>query len=174
MQSLKTAQSFFKSVPEDMDLSWSVLDAQALEEAKVDFGQSLARCPEVPQKRQSLLSRQCCFSWGVSFPSFLSFKEMSGVVDFFCSEVEPFPWVEPGLLLFCLDWEEPFPDLLSDLEELDFCSDLFLEVMDVWVSWETSPCCSKYHASMAFEKLERKFGLSWWTILSLMCLASPL
>ena len=28
---------FFKSVPEDVDLSWSVLDAQDLEEAKVDL-----------------------------------------------------------------------------------------------------------------------------------------
>ena len=42
------------------DLSWSFLDAQALEEAEVDFGQSLVTCPEVPQKRQSLLSRWCC------------------------------------------------------------------------------------------------------------------
>src|SRR5882724_11547924 len=92
---LRTAQSFFESVLEDVDLSWSVLDTQALEEAKVDFGQSLVTCPEVPQKRQSLLSRWRCLSWGVTFPSFPSFKERSGVVDFFCSEVEPFLWVEP-------------------------------------------------------------------------------
>ena len=57
---MKTAQSFVKSMPEDTDLSWSVLDAQTLEEAKVYFLQSLVTCPEVPQKRQSLLSRQCC------------------------------------------------------------------------------------------------------------------
>src|SRR5882724_11815739 len=109
-----------------MDLSWSVLDAWALEEAEVDFGQSLVTCPEVPQKRQSLLSRWHCLSWGVSFPSFLSSKERSEVVDFFCSEVEPLPWVEPELL-FCLDWEEPLADLLSDLDELDLCLDLFLD-----------------------------------------------
>jgi len=120
---LRTDQSFFESVPEDVDLSWSVLDIWALEEAEVDFGQSLAMCPEVPPKRQSLLSRQCCHSCGVSSLSFLSFKARSRVVDFFCLEVEPLPWVEPELLLFCLDWEEPLPDLLSDLEELDFCSD---------------------------------------------------
>ena len=60
-----------------MDLSWSVLDTQALEEAKVDLGQSLMTFPEVPQKRQSLL---------------------------------------------------------SDLEESDFCSDLFLEFPEVQVS----------------------------------------
>ena len=95
----RTAQSFFKSMLEDVDLSWSVLDTWALEEAKVDFGQSLVTCPEVPQKRQSLLSRWHCHSWGVSFPSFPSFEERSGVVDFFCLEVELFLWVE--LLLFC-------------------------------------------------------------------------
>ena len=71
----RIAQSFFKSVLEDADLSWSVLDAQALEEAEVDFGQSLVTCPEVPQKRQSLLSRWHCHSWGVNFLSFLSFKK---------------------------------------------------------------------------------------------------
>jgi len=32
---------------------------------------------------------------GLSFLSFLSFEARSGVVDFFCSEVEPLPWVEP-------------------------------------------------------------------------------
>src|SRR5882724_7172682 len=99
-------------------------------------------------KRQSLLSRQCCHSCGVSFLSFPSFKERLGVVDFFCSEVEPLRWVEPELLLFCLDWEEPLPDLLLDLEESDFCSDLFLEVLEEWVSWETSLCHSQYHALM--------------------------
>src|SRR5882672_4192882 len=53
---------FFASVPEDADLSCSVLEAQALEEAEVDFGQSFATCLEVPQKRHSLLSRQRCCS----------------------------------------------------------------------------------------------------------------
>jgi len=37
----RTAQSFFESGLEDVDLSWSDLDAQALAEAKLDFGQSL-------------------------------------------------------------------------------------------------------------------------------------
>jgi len=87
----------------DTDLSWSVLDAQALEEAEVDFGQSLVTCPEVPQKRQSLLSRQHCHSWGVSFPYFPSFEQRSGMVNFFCLEVEPLPLVEPELLFFCLE-----------------------------------------------------------------------
>src|SRR5882724_9003921 len=68
----------------DTDLSWSVLDAQALEEAEVDFGQSLVTCPEVPQKRQSLLSRWHCHPWGVRLLSFLSFEERLGIVDFFC------------------------------------------------------------------------------------------
>src|SRR5882724_4928663 len=84
----RTAQSFFESMLEDVDLSWSVFDTWALEEAKVYFGQSLVMCPEVPQKRQSLLSRQHCHSWGVSFPSFPSFKERSGMVNFYCLEVE--------------------------------------------------------------------------------------
>ena len=47
-RALRTAQSFFESVPEDMDLSWSVLDVHALEEAEVAFGQSLTMYPEVP------------------------------------------------------------------------------------------------------------------------------
>src|SRR5882672_1034971 len=39
---LRTAQSFFESELEDADLSSTVLDAWALEEAKLDFRQSLA------------------------------------------------------------------------------------------------------------------------------------
>ena len=53
------------------------------------------------------------------------------MVDFFCLEVEPLPWVEPELLLFCLDCEEPLLDLLSDLDELYLCLDLFLGVLEV-------------------------------------------
>src|SRR5882724_2943597 len=155
----------------------SVFDTLALEEAEVDFGQSLAMCPEVPQKRQSLLSRWCCLSWGVSFPSFPSFKERSGVVDFFCLEEEPLPWVEPELLLFCLELEEPFLDLLSDLLELDSCSDLLPEDLEAQVLWESSPFHSQYHALiawMSFWSPARVFGLLWWTISSLICLVSPL
>jgi len=29
------------------------------------------------------------------------------VVDFFCWEVEPLPWVEPELLFFCWNWKNP-------------------------------------------------------------------
>src|SRR5882724_2071583 len=162
---------------EDMDLSWSVLDAWALEEAEVDFGQSLATCPEVPQKKQSLLSRWCCLSWGVSFLSFPNFEERLGVVGFFWSEVEPFPWVEPELLFFCLECEEPLLDLLSDLEESDFCSVLFPEVPEARVLWDTSPRRSQYQALiawMSFRRPESMFGFSWWTMLSLICLVSPL
>src|SRR5882724_11155822 len=112
--------------------------------------QSLVMCPAVPQKRQSLLSRWHCHSCGVSFPSFPSFKERSGVVDFFCWEVEPLPWVEPELLLFCLDWEEPLPDLWSDLDESDFCLDLVPEDPEAWVLWETSAFHSQYYASIAW------------------------
>src|SRR5882724_9606733 len=105
---------------------------------------------------------------GVSFPSFPSFIEMSGVVDFFCSEVEPLPWVEPELLFFCLELEEPLPDLLSDLLESDFSSDLFPEDLEAWVSWESSH--SQYCvliAWMGFWSPVRVVGLLWWTILSL-------
>src|SRR5882724_2361139 len=118
-------------------------------------------CPEVPQKRQSLLI-WCCHSCGVSFPSFPSFKERLGVVDFFCSEEEPLPWVELELLFFCLELEEPLPDL---------CSDLFPEDPEAWVSWESSPFHSQYCASiawMSFWSPARVFGLLWWTILSLI------
>src|SRR5882724_12820439 len=96
-------------------------------------------CPEVPQKRQSLLSRGRCLSWGVSFPSFLSFEERLGAVDFFCLEEEPLPWVELVLLFFCLELEEPLPNLLSDLLESDLCSDLFPEDPEAQVSQESSP-----------------------------------
>src|SRR5882724_4604314 len=155
----------------------SVFDTLALEEAEVDFGQSLATCLEVPQKRQSLFSRRHCLSWGVRFLSFPSFEEMSGVVGFFCLEVEPLPWVEPELLLFCLECEEPLLDLLSDLEESDFCSVLFLEVPEARVSWDTSLHHSQYQVSIAwtsFRRPERVFGFSWWTMSSLILLASPL
>src|SRR5882672_5188301 len=158
---------------EDADLSCSVLDAQALEEAKVDFRQSLATCPEVPQKRHSLLSRWHCRSWGISLPSFLRFEERSGV-DFFGSEEEPLPWVEPELS-FCLDLD--LPDLLSNLAELDLLSDLFPEEPEARVSRESSPFHSQYRASIAWTSLwspARVFGLSWWTISSLICLANPL
>src|SRR5882724_9237074 len=101
-------------------------------------------CPEVPQKRQSLLSRRHCLSWGVSFLSFPSFEERLGVVGFFFSEVEPLPWVEPELLLFCLECKEPLLDLLSDLEESDFCLVLFPDVPEARVSWDTSPHCYQY------------------------------
>src|SRR5882672_8626219 len=144
---LRTAQSFFESMQEDVDWSYSVLDAQGLEEAKVDFGQSLEMCPEVPQKRQSLLSRWRCLSWGVSFPSFPSLEDRSGVVAFFCSEVEPLLWVEPELVFFC--FEEPLLDLLSDLLESDLGLDLFPEGPDARVSRETSLRHSQYRASIA-------------------------
>ena len=55
------------------------------------------------------------------------------MVDFFCLEVEPWFWGELEWLFFCLYWEEPLPDLLSDFEESDLCSDLFPEVPEVQV-----------------------------------------
>src|SRR5882724_467331 len=134
-------------------------------------------CPEVPQKRQSLLSRWRCLSCGVNFPSFPSFEERSGTLGFFCSEVEPLPWVELELLFFCLGSEEPLPDLWLDLLESDFGSVLFPEDPEAQVSRESSPFCSQYRASIAwtsFRSPTRVFGFSWWTILSLICLASPL
>src|SRR5467141_4626254 len=143
----RTAQSFFESKLVDADLSCSVFDARALDEAEVDFGQSLATCPEVPQKRQSLLSSRRCLSWGVSFPSLPSLEDRSGVGAFFCSEVELLPRVEPELVFFC--FEEPLLDLLSDLLESDLGSDLVLEDPDAQVSWETSLCRSQYRASIA-------------------------
>ena len=69
------------------------------------------------------------------------------MVDFFCLEVEPLLWVELELVFFC--FEEPLPDLLSDLLESDLGSDLFPEDLDAQVSWETSLCRSQYRASIA-------------------------
>src|SRR5882724_4213014 len=124
--------------------------------------------------------RACCqdgsLSWGVSFPSLPSLEDRSGVVGF-RSVVEPLFWVELELVFFCFECEEPLPDLLSELLELDFCSDLFPEDPDAQVSWETSPHHSQYHASMAcmsFLRPDNIFGLLRWTMSSLICLASPL
>ena len=77
------------------------------------------------------------------------------------------PWVEPELLFFCLELEEPLPDLLSDLLELDLCLDLFPEDPEAWVSRESSPFRSRYWALIAwtsFRSPARVFGLLWWTI----------
>ena len=42
------------------------------------LGKSLAMCPVFLQNRQRLLSRQCCCSLGISFPSFPSFPVKLG------------------------------------------------------------------------------------------------
>jgi len=84
-------------------------------------------------------------------------------VDFFCSEEEPLPWVEPDLLFFCLELEEPLPDLLLDLLESDLCSDFFPEDPEARVSWESSPFHSQYRASiawMSFQSPTSVFGFS--------------
>ena len=57
----RIAQEFFESELVGAD-SCAVLEALALEEAEEDFGQSFVTCPELPQKRQRFLSRQCCCS----------------------------------------------------------------------------------------------------------------
>src|SRR5882724_11562934 len=98
------------------------------------------------------------------------------MVDFFCLEEEPLPWVEAELF-FCLELEEPLPDLLSDMLESDLCSDLFPEDPEARVLSESSPFHSQYRASIAwtsFRSPTRVFGFSWWTISSLIRLASPL
>jgi len=100
LQSLRTAQSFFESVLEHMDLSWSDLDAQALAEAELDFGQPLAMCPVVPQRGKAVVRRPW-HSCGVSFPSFLKFLRKVGSGGLFCLEEEPFPG-RAELLFFCL------------------------------------------------------------------------
>ena len=70
-------------------------------------------------------------------------------MDFFSSEEAPLLWVELELLFFCLDCEEPLPDLESDLAESDLLSDLLLEDLEAWVFQESSPFHSQYHASIA-------------------------
>jgi len=52
-----TVLSFLEYELVDMDFLCLVLAAQDLEEAEVDFQQSLVMCLEMPQKRQSLLLR---------------------------------------------------------------------------------------------------------------------
>ena len=60
---------------------------------------------------------------------------------------EVLPCVEPEFF-FCFD-KEFFPDLLSDLDISDLDLDLFPEDLEVWVSQETSPFHSQYHALIA-------------------------
>ena len=144
--------------------AWA-LAADALE-------QSLAMCPELPQKRQRMLLSQHWHSWGISLPSLLSFVMRSEVVSF-CAEV--LPCVEPGLF-FCFV-EEFLLALLSVLDALGLDLDLFLDDSEMQDSQETSPFHSQYCASMpwtSFWRPERVSGLLWLTILSLMHLASPL
>ena len=91
----RIAQSFFESKAEALDVeadSFMSLAAHAL--ASAHFGQSLAIWPVAPQKRQRFLSRQCCLSCWVSFPSLLSFEERLGL-DFFSSEELPLLCKEP-------------------------------------------------------------------------------
>ena len=96
------------------------------------------------------------------------------MVDLFCLEVEPLLWVDLELLLFCLDWEEPLLDLLSDLEGSDFCSDLFPEDLEARVSRESSPFHSQYCELIAWTSFwspARVVSFSWWTI-SLYCIVT--
>jgi len=91
-------------------------------------------------------------------------------VGFFCLEVEPFPWVEHELLFFCLECKEPFPDLLSDLEEFNFCLVLFPEVPEARVHriLHMSFPVSSINSLDKFPEAERVFGFSWWTMSSLI------
>src|SRR5882724_4852506 len=115
------------------------------------FRQSLAMCPVVPQR-----GKACCQD-GADAP-----VELASIF--------------PELLFFCLELEENLPDLLSDLE-LYFCLDLLLKALEVWVLQETSPFHSQFCVSIAwmiFWSPARVVGLFWWTMSSLMHLASTL
>ena len=92
---------------------------RAFTAAEVLFGQSLAICPDVLQKRQRFLLRH-----------------RSGF-NFLDSEVLPLLEVEPEdeFESFCLDLEERLP--FSVLELSDLFSDLFPEVPEAF-SWEIS------------------------------------
>jgi len=71
------------------------------------------------------------------------------VVYFFCLEEEPLPLGRAGVVVLLLELEEPLPDLLSDLFELDLCFGL-PEDLEAWVSQESSPFHSQYCASIAW------------------------
>ena len=79
---------------------------------------------------------------GVSFPSFLCFKERSRVDIFLGSEDLPLFCKEPEdeLLFFCLDCEEPLPLWEDDLLLL-FFSDLLLEELAAGVLHVISTLC---------------------------------
>jgi len=73
MWSLQKVNPSGSKLEVDADLSCSALAAQSL--AADALEQSLAMCPELPQKRQRLLSSQHWCSWGVSLPPLLNFVE---------------------------------------------------------------------------------------------------
>jgi len=62
---------------------------------------------------------------------------MSGGVSLF-SEVLPLLEVVLELLFFCLDYEEPFLDLESDLDKSDLGLYLWVEDLEVGFSWAIS------------------------------------
>ena len=67
---------------------------------------------------------------------------MSGGVSLF-SEVLPLLEVVLELLFFCLDYEEPFLDLESDLDKSDLGLYLWVEDLEVGFSWAISAWHSK-------------------------------
>ena len=77
---LRTAHGFFDSVPDLVSELLSVAEAEwALAAVEVALEHSLVMCPVLPQNRQRFCSKQRCRSACMSLPSFLSFKERSGL-----------------------------------------------------------------------------------------------
>ena len=107
---------------DSFSLAWAAWPL-ALEADEDNFGQSLAVWPTPPQNMHKLLSKRCCRSCGVSFPSLPSFlgreaelpKDDCGLPDLLLLFWLPLFFLELFGLLFL---EVGFLPFSSDLLEL--------------------------------------------------------
>jgi len=113
MQSLGHAESrgllsLFSSLSQMMwDLSCSVLDARALEDAELYFGTVLGDMSRSATKEAKVVVKMALLLLWSQFTCLSQVSKKGCDSGFFWSEVEP---LEPELF-FCLECEEPFPDL---------------------------------------------------------------
>jgi len=125
-----------------MQICLNRLGCSGFGRAELDFGQSLATCSATKEQACCQDSADVPVELLLSFPSLKKGREWW--TSLFRRGTLALGRAE--LLLFCLELEEPLPDLLSDLLESDLCSDLFPEDPEAQVLRESSPFRSQYHA----------------------------
>jgi len=177
VQSLEDCSVFFESVLEDMDLSWSGLGMLGLwQKLSWISGQSLATCPVVHKR-----GKACCQDSAdipVELAFHLSQVSKKGQEWWTSSVWKLSPCLgRAGVVIVLFVIGRTFARLVIRPERVRLLLDLFPKDPEAWVSWESSPFHSSIVASiawMSFRNPVRVFGLLWWTILSLIHLASPL